>query len=269
MNTLQRDKRRSRRQLAQLECLDDRIVPSTIQPHMGAVAEVMSTHASVISAQQKSEETAAAESRIQIRHENRMIKLEERREARLAKLTARREFSPAIVDEAPTSQAAATTSKATTTVRVTSGGSSQPSGGSASSGSGTGSTSGSTGSGSTTTVVATLSETTSTTTNPLPINVSVPLNTVYEEYMNGDLPTGSKPGQVEIEGTNVGVVMRSSNSSDFETMVASAESLGLQVSTESAAYDTVVGFLPIAELPAAAQIAGSPVILPLMSPIMN
>jgi hypothetical protein len=105
--------------------------------------------------------------------------------------------------------------------------------------------------------------------NPLPANVSALLNTVYQEYKNGDLPTTTQAGQVEIQGTNVGVQLRTANPSDFNAMVAAAQSLGLQVQTSSAAYDIVIGFLPINELPAAAQLAGSPAITPLLYPTVN
>ena len=102
-----------------------------------------------------------------------------------------------------------------------------------------------------------------------PITCRRLLDTVYEEYEDGDLPTTAQPGQVEIQGTNVGVQLTTSNSSDFAAMLSAAESLGLQVTTSSATYNTVVGFLPIAELPAAAQLTGAPSITPLQSPELN
>jgi len=96
------------------------------------------------------------------------------------------------------------------------------------------------------------------------------LDTVYEKYENGDLPSPTmQPGQVEIQGSTVGVQIHASNPSDFDTMVADAESLGLQMTDVSDAYDIVVGYLPIAELPSAAQLPGSPSIAPLLYPITN
>lgn len=80
MNTLQEDKRRPRDHMAHLEYLDDRIVPSTLEPNVIA-AEVATSHASVNSAPQN-EESAMAESRIEI-SENRMVKIAERREKAL------------------------------------------------------------------------------------------------------------------------------------------------------------------------------------------
>jgi hypothetical protein len=103
----------------------------------------------------------------------------------------------------------------------------------------------------------------------LPDNVSAVLDTIYTEYENGDLPTTTGPGQVEIQGSSVGVQMRTSNSADFAAMVSDAQSMGLQVTTSSAAYDMVIGFLPISELPAVAQLTGAPAITPLFHPVMN
>ena len=106
-------------------------------------------------------------------------------------------------------------------------------------------------------------------TAPLPANVSALLDTVYEEFQNGDLPTSNQPGQVVIEGNNVGIQIHGNDPSDFAAMVANAESMGLQVTVASDSYDMVVGFLPIANLPEIAQLAGAPSITPVFSPVLN
>jgi hypothetical protein len=282
MNNLKIDCRRSTGRKIHLEYLDDRIVPSTVQPGLAAAAEVATAHATVNVAEQ-SQGTATAETKLEIRHENRIIKLEERREAakekrdaRLEKLAARsaaaHQFSAATIVRAPASQSAASTATSanqspTVTPQIPSG---------------TFTPAFSTGSppASTTPVTPVTTtplpvssgssgSTTSTTSNPLPDNVSTILGTVYEEYQNGALPTSAQPGQVEIQGSSVGVQMRSSNSADFAAMVSAAQSLGLQVTTSSAAYDMVIGFLPISELPAAAQLTGAPAITPLLYPLTN
>ena len=103
----------------------------------------------------------------------------------------------------------------------------------------------------------------------MPDNVSTALDTIYTEYENGNLSTTTGPGQVEIQGSSVGVQMRTSNPADFAAMVSNAQSMGMQVTTSSAAYDTVIGFLPISELPAAAQLTGAPAITPLLYPGTN
>jgi hypothetical protein len=282
MNNLKIDCRRSTGRKIHLEYLDDRIVPSTVQPGLAAAAEVATAHATVNVAEQ-SQGTATAETKLEMRHENRIIKLEERREAakekrdaRLEKLAARsaavHQFSPATIVRAPARQSAASTATSakqspTVTPQIPSG---------------TFTPAFSTGSppASTTPVTPVTTtplpvssgssgSTTSTTSNPLPDNVSTILGTVYEEYQNGALPTSAQPGQVEIQGSSVGVQMRSSNSADFAAMVSAAQSLGLQVTTSSAAYDMVIGFLPISELPAAAQLTGAPAITPLLYPLTN
>ena len=278
MNTLQEDKRRPRDHMAHLEYLDDRIVPSTLEPNVIA-AEVATSHASVNSAPQN-EESAMAESRIEIRRENRMVKIAERREkalerrekaterreTRLAQFAARHPFSPAVVVRSPVSPL---------TVSGSSGSTPSTSGSSSSvSGTGTGN------SGSPTTPIPTLPTPTlpvtpapgtptpvaTSPTAPLPANVSPLLDTVYEEFLNGTLPTTNQPGQVVIQGNNVGIQIHASDPSEFASIVANAESLGLQETTVSDAFDIVVGFLPIANLPAIAQLAGSSSIAPMLSP---
>jgi hypothetical protein len=119
------------------------------------------------------------------------------------------------------------------------------------------------------TVVANPAGTTNS-AGPLPSNVSPLLDTVYEEYLNGDLPASTgQPGQVELQGTNVGVEIHTKSPSDFSIMVTAAESLGLQVNSISETSGTVTGFLPIGALPAAAQLPGSPAIAPLLYPALN
>jgi hypothetical protein len=95
------------------------------------------------------------------------------------------------------------------------------------------------------------------------------LDTVYQEFQNGDLPTTNEPVQVEIQETNVGIQIHSSDPTDFASIVANAENLGLQVTIMSDSFDIVVGFLPIANLPAIAQLSGSPSITPVLNPQLN
>jgi hypothetical protein len=93
------------------------------------------------------------------------------------------------------------------------------------------------------------------TANPLPANVALALDTIYEQYENGTLgtPTGGQP--IQIQGDNVGVMIHVTNPADFASDEAAAVALGLQVNANSPQTDTVAGFLPIAELPSAAQLA--------------
>jgi hypothetical protein len=282
MNTLQSDKRHPRDHNPHLEYLDDRVVPSTVQPDLIA-AEVATVHANAASAEQHHE---AAESKIEIRRENRMAKIAERqekaterreraselREARVAKLAARHQSSAAVVVGEPVGELTVTNFGA--------GGFAHSTGGSFS----TGSAKGAGGSVSPAVPVSmipispsaitptptTPSQVTPSPVNasPLPANVSVVLGSVYQEFQNGTLPTSPQPGQPEIRGNNVGIQIHSSDPSDFASMVANAESLGLQVTTVSSDFDIVVGFLPIANLPAIAQLAGAPSITPTLTPAL-
>jgi hypothetical protein len=298
MTNLQLEKRHSRDHKAHLEYLDNRIVPSTLQLNL-IPAEVATVHASVQSAQHH-EESATAESRIEIRRENRMAEIAERREkalerreARAERIAARHQFSPAVVPESPARQLAA----AISTTGAGASGSGQSTGGSPPSGSSTGpggissptmpvtTTPITTAPVSTTPVTTTPVTTTPITTAPvsttpvttsptspslpLPANASTLLATVYQEFQNGDLPTTNEPGQVEIQGINVGIQIHSSDPTDFASMVANAENLGLLVTIESDSFDIVVGFLPIANLPAIAQLSGSPSITPVFTPQLN
>jgi hypothetical protein len=262
------NKRNSRGRKVHLEYLDARIVPAAVHPTLAVAADVAGVHS-----EQHRENTVADESAIQIRHEQRIAKLEERREAalerRAALYAARHHITLAAPAQNQVIAAASTNSTPATTEQVTSA-SAQGTSGSSASSSGTGSSVGSATNGSfvpTTPVTTTGS---SSPANPLPANVSTLFDTVYEEYENGTLPASTgQHGQVEIQGSDVGVQIQTSNSSDFNTLVADAESLGLQVTDSSAAYNMVVGFLPISALPSAAQLPGSPSITPLLYPLTN
>jgi hypothetical protein len=106
------------------------------------------------------------------------------------------------------------------------------------------------------------------TSNPLPANVAQPLDTIYQEYENGTLPTSpSQPGQVQIVGNDVGVMIRVNNPGDFDADLAAAVTLGMQVNASNPSNDMFAGLLPIAQLPAAAQLSDSPTIVPVYSPM--
>ena len=103
---------------------------------------------------------------------------------------------------------------------------------------------------------------------PLPANVATALDTIYEEFENGTLSANQNgPGKIEIQGNDVGVMIKVNNPDDFASDVAAAEGLGMQVQTTSAASDLFAGFLPIAELPAVAQLPDAPVIVPMYGPL--
>ena len=282
MNTMESEKRHTRDYNAHLEYLDDRIVPSTLQPNLMA-AEVATAHASVTSSQRHDE---ASESKIEIQRENRMTKIAERqekalerrekaferRDARLANIAARHQSPASVVVGSPVDHL--------TVTNFGSGGSAHSTAGLSSFGPARGA-----GGSVTPTVPVTMTPVSPSaitpspgtpspvlpspvTASPLPANVSVLLGSVYEAFQNGTLPTTQQPGQPEIQGNNVGIQIHSSDPGDFASMVANAESLGLQVTTVSSDFDIVVGFLPIANLPAIAQLAGAPSITPTLNPAL-
>jgi hypothetical protein len=83
------------------------------------------------------------------------------------------------------------------------------------------------------------------------------LNTIYQQYLqfvnSGGTGTfsSSLSNQIQIQGTNVGVEVHGKG--DFNALVSSLESMGMQISATDAVTQTVVGMLPIADLPAVAQ----------------
>jgi hypothetical protein len=281
MNMLQREKRHSRARQPQVESLDLRIVPAAGHPAVVGAADLASANLGVDS-QAREHESAHAETAL--RREQRMIRLAERHERVLERRELRAErlaalykarhqivlafpaqnqvVSPATsADSSPVMPAAASSAGGAGNTAVLSGSapssapSSTPASATVQSNIAGLTSSGSSSSGST-----------DPTASSLPPNVSVQLATVYEEFENGDLTSSTAPGQVEIQGTNVGVDIHAGNATDFNTMVAALESLGLEVTASSNTDDVVEGYLPIAQLPAAAAVAGSPAIGPILNP---
>src|SRR5207302_1599184 len=94
------------------------------------------------------------------------------------------------------------------------------------------------------------------------------LFTIYQEFVQqGGSATfkSSEAGQVEIQGTNVGVNVHSAGG-NFDNLVSAMTSLGMQVRTKDATHGIVEGLLPIAQLVTAAQnpetLSLSPVYVP-------
>ena len=277
MITRQHNQKRSREHKLGLESLDTRIVPAAAALNLAVPAEVASVNPS-----HNSETSVKAESAIEIKQQNRLARIAERkeaaherheaavarREAKRAELAAKKAARDHITLAGPvrvqfitvptaTSARAATAKKANVSAPPSVPVSPAPAG------------TGSTGGSATTTPVQATPVPTTPSANPLPANVSTVLDNVYEEYLNGDLPSTRQPGTVEIQGTTVGIEIHDSNPSDFAAMVAQAQSLGLQVNDNSATYDIVDGFLPISALPSLAQLPASASVTPLLYPSTN
>jgi hypothetical protein len=101
--------------------------------------------------------------------------------------------------------------------------------------------------------------TSSTSPASLPANADKNLNTIYQQYLqfvnSGGSGTfsSSLSNLIQIQGTNVGVEVHGKGTGDFNALVSSLESMGMQISATDAVTQTVVGMLPIADLPAAAH----------------
>jgi len=89
---------------------------------------------------------------------------------------------------------------------------------------------------------------------------------LFQSFTNGGvLPSSRNPGDVQLQGSNVGVSINA-NGGNVNSLVSSMTQMGLQVTATDATHGIVEGFLPIAQLLAAAQnsqvLSMSPLLLP-------
>jgi hypothetical protein len=123
-----------------------------------------------------------------------------------------------------------------------------------------------------TTTTSTSSSTGTTVT--LPPNVSSQLQSLYAQYesylstnSSGTFtPTGLN--MLIIKGNDVGINFQTSDSADFNTILSQLQSDGMQVNSSSSYYGVIEGMLPIAQLPAVAQLPSASV-TPMYPPMMN
>jgi hypothetical protein len=84
------------------------------------------------------------------------------------------------------------------------------------------------------------------------------LNTIFQQYeqfkSSGGTGDFSTPlaSIIRVQGTDVGIEVHSNGTGDLGTLVATLESLGMQIQSTDATSETVIGMLPIAQLPAVA-----------------
>jgi hypothetical protein len=106
-----------------------------------------------------------------------------------------------------------------------------------------------------------------------PANVSPTLGAIYNAYEQN--PSGfpanltGAASLVVIQGSNVGIQVHDSNPADFDHLLTELENAGLQVTSSSAYYGTIVGMLPISQLPAVATLTEAPSVTPLFRPTAN
>jgi hypothetical protein len=111
--------------------------------------------------------------------------------------------------------------------------------------------------------------------NTLPANVSTTLDVIYNAYeaspanFPANLPATDGANRVVIQGSNVGIQVNDSNPADFDQLLSELENDGMQVTVSSAYYGTIVGMLPIAELPAVGALPQAPSVTPLFAPTLN
>ena len=108
-----------------------------------------------------------------------------------------------------------------------------------------------------------------------PANVSPTLGVIYNAYEQnpGGFPanlsgTGAA-SSVVIQGSNVGIQVHDNNPADFNQLLTELENAGMQVTSSSATYGTIVGMLPISQLPAVATLPEAPSVTPLFRPLAN
>jgi len=253
LTTTRRDQRTRRQSLFTLEALDDRLVLSAAAA--GAVGEAVSAKAMAAEARHE-----ARHARIEARHEAHAARVAARHAAHAARVAARHAALTAahptpsailipLAGAAPTTTSAKTTTSAPAAPTTTT---STPSPVTVVTTNPTGtSDSGSTGS---------PTSSAPTSSGPLPSNVGAALQSLYSEYQsegNNFHADESIDQALQISGTSVEVSLKIGSGSDFNAALSQLQSDGLQLSSSSATYGLINGMLPIAQLPAAAQIASS------------
>ena len=270
MMTILRSERRTQRTAGfTLECLDDRIVPSAIGAKAQLAAAVPLEHT-----------RAADQAPVAFeRHEARLARAEARHEARLERLDARHHIGiiplstttirmnpPAAASTlAPTVAAsisvAGTVASAPTLnpTSLISSGAAKPTAAIPNP----------------TTMASTDSSSNTTSSNPLPANVSGQLQSLYEQYeayvSSGGSGSFSPTGiyGLVIDGTNVGINIHTSDSADFNTVLAQLQSDGLQVTQDSAAYGLIDGMVSIGQLPVIARASAGLSVTPMFQPTLK
>ena len=93
------------------------------------------------------------------------------------------------------------------------------------------------------------------------------LNSIYQEFLASDRSGSFNPKEaslVRIEGTSVGVDIRGSG--DLVAFSAALGRLGMEIQATDPQTGTVEGRLPIAQIPAAAQLAQTISLRPIFKP---
>ena len=278
MNAL-RNKRNSRKTQLDLEHLDLRIAPATIP-----MAAVLVADLKVETRQVRKWETSLATAQPGSMHESTLIqriageeRLMGRQDVQLARIETRAaaRLHPAIVLPAsnfftPNAQNNPVSSSASSSSLTTAAGPSSSNTTSTTTDSGTTTTTGSS------SPVSSTGTTTDTgSQSSLPANVAQTLDVIYNAYVaspggfRANLPSTNGANLVVIQGSNVGIQVHDGNPADFNSLLTEVHNDGMQVTISSAQYGTIVGMLPISQLPAVASLPQMPSITPEMTPIVK
>jgi hypothetical protein len=110
-----------------------------------------------------------------------------------------------------------------------------------------------------------------TATGSLPANVSQPLQELYQQFQatSGDTFKVVGLNFLIVNGTNVGVQVHGNGTGDFNALVATLQSDGMQVVDTDATSQLVEGMLPIAQLPTVAVLPQTLSITPMYKPMVT
>jgi hypothetical protein len=109
----------------------------------------------------------------------------------------------------------------------------------------------------------------------LPADVGAPLQSLYTQYESYESSGGAGPfsptgaNLLVINGTDVGIQVKDTSTGDFSTLITELQGDGMQILDSSSTYELVEGMLPIAQLPAAAQLPQALSITPMTNPILE
>jgi len=103
----------------------------------------------------------------------------------------------------------------------------------------------------------------------LPSNVDQNLDKIYQEFLDSgssDSFTSSEAAFVVIDGANVGIVAHGNGTGSFDAYVAALTSLGMNVTSTDAKTFNVSGMIPISALPDAADLGQTFSLSPMYRP---
>ena len=111
--------------------------------------------------------------------------------------------------------------------------------------------------------------------NSLPANVSQTLDVIYNAFETdpggfpANVPSTDGANLVVIQGSNVGISVHDGDTASFNSLLTELQSAGMQVTVSRAQSGTIVGMLPIAQLPVVASLPQTPSITPQFQPSLK